>query len=98
MNFKTTELETRSNGVNNLRNFNDEGIGLMGWRFSKRITLFPGFTLNLGKSGVSFSFGPKGFKTSVGKKGTFLNIGIPGTGLSNRTRLDSPKRGKTRGK
>jgi len=62
----------------------------MGLKFRKRITLFPGCTVNFSKSGISTTLGPKGFSVNVGKKGTFLNAGIPGTGLYDRVRLDSP--------
>jgi len=76
----------------NARKIKNKRSKSMGWRFSRRITLFPGCSLNLSKSGVSFSFGSKGFKISVGQRGTFLNMGVSGTGLSNRVRLDSSER------
>lgn len=41
----------------------------MGLRFYKRINILPGITMNLSKSGSSFSFGPKGAKVTVGKNG-----------------------------
>ena len=62
----------------------------MGLKFRKRITLFPGCTVNFSKSGISTTLGAKGFSVNVGKRGTFLNAGIPGTGLYDRIRLDSP--------
>ena len=57
----------------------------MGWRFQKRIKLLPGVTMNLGKTGGSFSFGPRGAKVTVGKDGIRKTFGIPGTGLSYTT-------------
>lgn len=57
----------------------------MGWRFNRRIKLFPGVTMNMGKTGSSFSFGPRGAKVTVGKNGIRKTIGIPGTGLSYTT-------------
>lgn len=53
----------------------------MGLRFFKRIKLASGLTLNLSKSGPSFSFGPRGLKYTVGPRGTRQTFGLPGTGL-----------------
>lgn len=53
----------------------------MGFRFFKRIKLAPGITMNMSKSGPSFSFGPKGMKYTVGANGTRTTLGVPGTGL-----------------
>lgn len=64
----------------------------MGFRFQKRVTLFPGLRLNLSKSGVSMSAGPRGASVTVGKNGVYGNVGIPGSGLSWRERLDKPGR------
>lgn len=54
----------------------------MGFRFWRRMEILPGITLNISKSGVSFSFGVKGLKYTVGPKGRRTTLGIPGTGLS----------------
>jgi hypothetical protein len=63
----------------------------MGFRFRKSISICPGVRLNLGKSGVSsLSVGPRGASVSIGKRGTHANLGLPGTGVSYRTRLDTP--------
>ncbi|MFA6302792.1 MAG: DUF4236 domain-containing protein [Legionella sp.] len=59
----------------------------MGMRFSKRLTLFPGFRLNLGKKGVSLTLGPRGSSIGIGSQGIFSNLSIPGTGISFRTKL-----------
>lgn len=64
-------------------------------RFRKSIRIMPGVRINLGKKGVSSTtFGPRGLSVSSGKRGTHLNVGVPGTGLSSRTRLDGPPKGK----
>ncbi len=61
----------------------------MGWRFRKRIKIFPGFYINISKSGLGINIGPKGANVSVGPNGTFVNTGIPGTGLYRRDKVDS---------
>lgn len=53
----------------------------MGFRFFRRVRIAPGLTLNLSKSGPSFSFGPRGLKYTVGPRGTRKTFGLPGTGL-----------------
>jgi Protein of unknown function (DUF4236) len=60
----------------------------MGWKFRRRVRLFPGFYLNLSKSGMSATVGMRGFSVNVGQKGAYLNTGIPGTGIYDRTKLD----------
>jgi hypothetical protein len=50
-------------------------------RFWKRIKIFPGVYLNIGKKGISISFGPRGVKYTVGTKGKRISAGIPGTGI-----------------
>jgi hypothetical protein len=59
----------------------------MALKFRKRMKLFPGFYLNLSKSGMSATVGMRGFSVNVGQKGTYLNTGIPGTGLYDRQRI-----------
>ncbi len=54
----------------------------MGFRFRRRINIFPGLSLNVGKTGVSVSAGVKGAKITLGKHGVRKTIGLPGTGLS----------------
>jgi Protein of unknown function (DUF4236) len=54
----------------------------MGLRFQKRIRLFKGLTVNLSKSGVSWTAGIPGFRINVGQRGVKKTIGIPGSGLS----------------
>ena len=51
----------------------------MGFRFRRRVKLFPGFWLNFSKSGVSASAGVPGLTwNSRGR----VTAGIPGTGIS----------------
>jgi hypothetical protein len=55
----------------------------MAFRFQKRIRLFPGVTINIGKRGFSTSIGPRGAKLTVRPDGSHqTTIGIPGTGAS----------------
>jgi hypothetical protein len=57
------------------------------WKFRKRLTLFPGFRINLSKSGLSATVGIRGLSVNVGPNGAFLNTGIPGTGIYDRKRI-----------
>lgn len=61
----------------------------MGFRFSKRIKLLPGVTLNLSKGVPSVSVGPRGAKATIGAKGISSSLGIPGTGASYQKKLVS---------
>lgn len=54
----------------------------MGFRFYRRIPIFPGVTLNLGKSGISLSLGIRGARITLGKNGVRKTVGLPGTGMS----------------
>ena len=58
----------------------------MGFRFRKRLKLFPGFSLNFSKNGLSsLSIGGPGATMNVPlarSGGTRTTVGIPGTGLS----------------
>ena len=63
----------------------------MGWRFRKRIKIFPGFYINISKRGLGVNIGPKGANVSVGPNGTYVNTGIPGTGLYKRDKVDNSK-------
>lgn len=65
----------------------------MGYRYFKRIRLAPGLSINLSKSGPSFSFGPRGLKYTIGPRGTRKTFGIPGTGMSYTTTSGWSKRG-----
>jgi hypothetical protein len=54
----------------------------MGFRFQKRIAVFPGLRVNLSKSGTSVSVGRRGLWATFGPKCTRTTVGIPGMGLS----------------
>jgi hypothetical protein len=56
---------------------------VMGLRYRRRVTLFPGFGLNFGRSGLtSVSVGGRGAHYMVGKRSSRATVGLPGTGLS----------------
>ena len=57
-------------------------------KLRKRITVFPGFVINLSKSGMSATIGTKGCSLNVGKEGVYANTGIPGTGLYDRVEIN----------
>jgi len=61
----------------------------MGFRFQKRIRIFKGLTLNLSKSGSSWTVGRPGASVNVWDDKVTGNVGIPGTGLSYRESLDN---------
>jgi Protein of unknown function (DUF4236) len=54
----------------------------VGLRFRRRITIGPGFRLNLSKSGLSTSVGRRGLWFTFGHGKTRETVGLPGTGLS----------------
>ena len=60
----------------------------MGFRFQKRIRIFKGLTLNLSKSGTSWTVGGRGASVNLKDGKATGTVGIPGTGLSYRERLD----------
>jgi len=62
----------------------------MGFRFSRRISLFKGVRLNISKSGTSVSVGSHGGWLTFGKKGTRATVGIPGTGMSWSEKIEDP--------
>lgn len=57
----------------------------MGFRFRRRINLFPGLTLNLSGSGVSATVGVPGANFNVSHRGIYGTAGIPGSGFHYRT-------------
>jgi hypothetical protein len=60
----------------------------MSIKFRKRIKIFPGFYLNLSKTGISATIGIRGLNINFCRNGIYLNTGIPGMGLYDRVRLD----------
>jgi hypothetical protein len=67
----------------------------MGFRLQKRIRLFKGVTLNLSKSGTSWTLGRRGASVNIKDGNATGNVGIPGTGLSYRERLNGQTSGAT---
>jgi len=65
----------------------------MGFRFFRRMSILPGVTLNLSKSGGSVSLGPRGAKVTMGPRGSRFTLGLPGTGLSYTTTFSLGKLG-----
>jgi len=61
----------------------------MGFRFRKRIKLFPGVWFNLSKSGVSTSVGVKGLTVNLKDGKTMTTTSLPSTGLSYRETITS---------
>jgi hypothetical protein len=59
----------------------------MSVRFRRRVSLFPGVRLNVGKRGVSLSTGVRGASLTLGKTGLYSNLGLPGSGLSVREKI-----------
>jgi hypothetical protein len=65
----------------------------MGFRFQRRLRLFKGVSLNIGKRGISsISVGTRGVHTTIGKSGIRNTIGLPGTGLSYTSLLPWKRR------
>ena len=58
----------------------------MGFRFRKRIKLFPGLWLNASRSGISASMGGHGATLNLSRKGAQGTLSAPGTGVSYRTK------------
>lgn len=64
----------------------------MGFRFQKRIRIFKGLTLNLSRSGTSWTVGGPGASINVRGEKVSGTVGMPGTGLSYKHDLvDEPK-------
>ena len=61
----------------------------MGFRFQKRIRIFKGLTLNLSKSGTSWTAGGRGMSLNVRGDKVTGTAGIPGTSISYRERFDA---------
>jgi uncharacterized protein DUF4236 len=57
----------------------------MGFRFRKRLRIFPGLWVNVSKSGGSLSIGGHGFTANLGPKGHQETLSLPGSGISYRT-------------
>jgi hypothetical protein len=57
----------------------------MGFRFRRRLRIFPGLYLNVSKSGATTSIGGRGATLNLSKRGTRTTVGLPGSGLSWRS-------------
>jgi hypothetical protein len=65
----------------------------MGFRFQKRIRIFKGLTLNLSKSGTSWTVGGPGPSMNVRREKVTGTVGAPSTGLSyGQTLTDESER------
>src|SRR5690349_19236589 len=53
----------------------------MGFRFYRRVHLFPGVSMNVSRSGPSLTVGRRGVHLTVGPRGVTRTVGLPGTGL-----------------
>src|ERR1700689_4996833 len=51
------------------------------FRFYRRVSIFPGLSINVSKSGPSLTLGMRGAPVTVGSKGIRRTVGIPGTGI-----------------
>ena len=68
----------------------------MGFRFRKRIKLFPGLWFNLSKSGVSTSIGGKGLTVNLKDGKVKTTASLPGTGMSYSGHQHTKRGGKAR--
>ncbi len=53
----------------------------MGLRFYRRVHFAPGLSVNLSRSGPSFSVGVRGAHVTLGRRGVTKTVGLPGTGI-----------------
>ena len=51
------------------------------FRFYRRVSIFPGLSINVSKSGPSLTVGIRGAHVTLGSKGIRRTVGIPGTGI-----------------
>jgi hypothetical protein len=51
------------------------------FRFYRRVSIFPGLSVNVSKSGPSLTLGMRGAHVTFGNKGIRRTVGIPGTGI-----------------
>lgn len=71
----------------------------MGYRFRKRIKIFPGLHITLSPSGISTSLGVTGARITLGSTGRVTRtLGIPGTGFYHMETLGQVGKKRTRGK
>src|ERR1700689_5871157 len=51
------------------------------FRFYRRVSIFPGLSVSVSKSGPSLTVGMRGAPVTVGGNGIRKTVGIPGTGI-----------------
>src|ERR1700683_4954621 len=51
------------------------------FRFYRRVSIFPGLSVNVSKSGPSLTVGMRGAHVTAGGNGIRKTVGIPGTGI-----------------
>ena len=51
------------------------------FRFYRRMSIFPGLSVNVSKSGPSLTVGMRGAHVTFGSQGIRRTVGIPGTGI-----------------
>jgi hypothetical protein len=51
------------------------------FRFYRRVSIFPGLSVNVSKSGPSLTVGMRGAHMTFGSRGIRKTVGIPGTGI-----------------
>lgn len=51
------------------------------FRFYRRVSIFPGLSVNVSKSGPSLTVGMRGAHMTLGRNGIRRTVGIPGTGV-----------------
>jgi hypothetical protein len=51
------------------------------FRFYRRVSIFPGLSINVSKSGPSLTVGMHGAHLTLGRNGIRKTVGIPGTGI-----------------
>ncbi len=69
----------------------------MGFIFRKRIRLFKGVYINIGKNGASLSLGGGGCTANINSKGAKSTFGIKGTGIRYETKRTKGGSGCFRG-
>jgi hypothetical protein len=58
-----------------------EASAMGNFRFYRRISIFPGLSVNLSKSGPSLTVGMRGAHVTLGHRGVTRTVGLPGTGI-----------------
>ncbi len=59
------------------------------YNFRKRIKILPGLTMNLNKSGISWTVGGRGAHITYGRNRKTMSVGLPGTGIYARKTIST---------